>query len=134
MIFLKKYMKIWYFLLALRKDSLFKKGRIGTWYFWYYLERWYFFPENMIFFNWAESERRPFPGNTWKHDASPSETWYIGLKLGFSLNLFSSTYSTMNNLQCFVPSSPQGLPLGVCLGAKTGNYLSITGKVVIPKM
>ena len=25
-----------------------------------------FFPEN-------KSERRPFPGNTWKHDASPSE-------------------------------------------------------------
>ena len=32
-----------------------------------------FFPENMIFFPWAESERRTFPGNTWKHDASPSE-------------------------------------------------------------
>ena len=32
-----------------------------------------FFPENMIFFLRAESERRPFPGNTWKHDALPSE-------------------------------------------------------------
>ena len=32
-----------------------------------------FFPENMIFFPWAGSERWPFPGNTWKHDASPSE-------------------------------------------------------------
>ena len=32
-----------------------------------------FFPENMIFFHHAESERRPFPGNTWKHDASPRE-------------------------------------------------------------
>ena len=32
-----------------------------------------FFPENMIFFHQAESERRPFPGNTWKHDASPRE-------------------------------------------------------------
>ena len=32
-----------------------------------------FFPENMIFFSWTESERRPFSGNTWKHDASPSE-------------------------------------------------------------
>ena len=31
------------------------------------------FPESMIFFPWAESERRPFPGNTWKHDASPSK-------------------------------------------------------------
>ena len=32
-----------------------------------------FFPENMIFFHWAESKRRPFPGNIWKHDVSPSE-------------------------------------------------------------
>ena len=32
-----------------------------------------FFPENMTFLPWAENERRPFPGNTWKHDASPSE-------------------------------------------------------------
>ena len=37
------------------------------------MKRWYFFPENMIFFHRAESERRPFPGNKWKHDASPSE-------------------------------------------------------------
>ena len=27
-----------------------------------------FFPENMIFFHCAESERQPFPGNTWKYD------------------------------------------------------------------
>ena len=73
MIFLKKYMEIWYFLQASRKDGLSKKGRAGTWYFLYYLERWYFFPENRIFFHQAESERRPFPGNTWKHDAPPSE-------------------------------------------------------------
>ena len=33
----------------------------------------FFFPENMIFFPWAESERQPFPGNTWKDDASPSK-------------------------------------------------------------
>ena len=32
-----------------------------------------FFPENMIFFLRAESERRPFPGNIWKHDALPSK-------------------------------------------------------------
>ena len=32
-----------------------------------------FFAENMIFFPWAESERRSFSGNTWKHYASPSE-------------------------------------------------------------
>ena len=73
MIFLKKYMEIWYFLQAPRKDGLSKKGRAGIWYFLYYLERWYFFPENRIFFHRAESERLPFPGNTWKHDAQPSE-------------------------------------------------------------
>ena len=32
-----------------------------------------FFPENIIFFPWGESETRSFSGNTWKHDASPSE-------------------------------------------------------------
>ena len=97
----------------------------------YYLERWYSFPENMIFFHRAESERRPFPINTWKHDASPSEekqeTRYIGSKLGFSLNLFGWRYSAMNNLQYFLPFSPQGLCLGVFLGASNGNYLSIRG-------
>ena len=92
MIFLKKYTEIWYFLQTSWKDGLSKKGRAGTWSFLYYLERSYFFLENMIFFPRAESERRPFPGNTWKHDASPSEekqeTWYIGSKIGLSLNLF----------------------------------------------
>ena len=32
-IFLKKYMKIWYFLQTLWKDGLFKKGSAGTWSF-----------------------------------------------------------------------------------------------------
>ena len=92
----------------------------------------------MIFFSWAESERRSFSGNTWKHDALPSEekqeTRYIGLKFGFSLNLFGWRYSTMNNLQYFVPFSPQELCLGACLSANKGNHLSIRGQVVIHKM
>ena len=50
MIFIKIYMEIWYFLQTFWKDGLFKKGRSGTWSFLYYLERWYFFPENTIFF------------------------------------------------------------------------------------
>ena len=36
--------------------------------FLFYLERWYFFLENMISFPWEESERQPFSGNTWKYD------------------------------------------------------------------
>ena len=40
----------------------------------------------------------------------------------------------MNNLQYFVPFSPQESCLGVCLGNYRGNYLSIRGKVVIPKI
>ena len=32
-----------------------------------------FFPKNIIFFRWAESEKRPFPGNTWKHDTSSNK-------------------------------------------------------------
>ena len=134
MTFLKKYMEIWYFQISW-KDGLSRKGRVGRWSFLYYLERWHFFPENMIFIHRAERYRRTFPGNTWKHDGSPSkekqETWYIGSKFGFSLNLFGWRYSAMNNLQYFVPFSPQGLCLGVCLGANKGNYLSIRGKVVI---
>ena len=85
----------------------------------------------MICFHWVESERRPFPGSTLNHDASPSEenqeNWYIGLKLGLSLNLFGWRYSTINNIQYFVPFSPQELSLGVCLGINWGNYLSIRG-------
>ena len=102
-IFLKKHTKIWYFIQAFWKDGLSKRGRVDTWSFLYYLKRWYFFPENMIFFLWAGSERRSFSGNTWKHDALPSEekqkTWYIGPKCGLSLNLFGWRYSAMNNLQ-----------------------------------
>ena len=90
-----------------------------------------FFPENMIFFSWVESERRSFSGNTLKHDASPSEekqkTGYIGMKFGFSLNLFDWRYSTVNNLQYFVPFSPQELCLGACLSTNKGNHLSIRG-------
>ena len=89
----------------------------------------FFFPENMIFFPWAGSERRSFSGNTWKHDASPSEekqeTIYIGLTFGFSLNLFGWRYSTMNNLQYFVPFSPHELCLRVCLSADKGNYFPL---------
>ena len=56
------------------------------------------------------------------------ETWYIGSKFGLSLNLFGWRYSTMNNLQYFVPFSPQGLCLRACLSANNkGNHLSIRG-------
>ena len=130
MIFLKKYIEIWYFLHATRKDGLSKRHRAGTWSFLYYLQRLYFFPKNMIFFHRAESETHPFPGNTWKHDAPPSEEkrlpWYIGSKIGFFLNLFGWIYSTMNNPQYFVWLSPQRRCSGVCLGANEGNYLSIS--------
>ena len=66
-----------------------------------------FFPKNITFFGWAGSERRP---------------------------LFGWRYSTMNNLQYSVPFSLYGPCLGVCLSVDKGNYLSIRGQVVIPKM
>ena len=91
----------------------------------------FFFSENMIFFHRAESERRSFQGNRWRRDASPSkkkqETWYIEMKLRLSLNSFGQRYPGMSNPQYFVPFSPQGLCLWVCLVAKMGNYLSIRG-------
>ena len=40
----------------------------------------------------------------------------------------------MNNLQYFVPFSPQEPCLGACPSADKGNHLSIRGWVVIPKM
>ena len=57
--FSKKYKEIWYFLQAFRKEGLFKKDHAETLSFLYYLERWYFFPENTIFFPWAGSQRCP---------------------------------------------------------------------------
>ena len=130
MIFLKKYTEIWYFRRTFWKYGLSKRCRAGKWSFLYYLERWYFFPENMIFFSWAESEGRPFSGNTWKHDALPSEKNRKPDISGRSLalNLFGWRYSTMNNLQYFAPFSPQKLCLGACLGTNNrGNHLSIRG-------
>ena len=64
MIFSSDLLKIWSFQKVLPRHMIFLviSGKIV-----------FFFPENMIFFPWAESERRPFLGNTWKHDASPSE-------------------------------------------------------------
>ena len=73
MIFLKKYTEIWYFLQIFWKYGLSKGYSAGTWSFLYYLEWWCFFPENMTFLPWAESKRRPFPGNTWKYETSPSQ-------------------------------------------------------------
>ena len=60
------------FFSNLLKKILRGRSCAGTWSFLYYLERWYFIPENIIFFPWAESERRSFLGNTWNHDALPS--------------------------------------------------------------
>ena len=40
----------------------------------------------------------------------------------------------MNNLQYFVPFSPQKLYLEVCLSANQGNYLLIRRWVIIPKI
>ena len=36
-----------------------------------------FFPENMIFFPWAESERRSFSGNTWTYDIFCVHVWVL---------------------------------------------------------
>ena len=44
-------MEIWYFCQTCWKDRLIKNDRAGSWFFLYYLERCYFFPENMITFS-----------------------------------------------------------------------------------
>ena len=52
----KKYMET-YLLQMFWKDGLFKKDHDGAWSCLHYLEKWYFFPENMVFFPWTENER-----------------------------------------------------------------------------
>ena len=63
MIFSSNFLKRWSFQKGPRRHMIFLvlSGKMV------------FFDENMIFFPWAESERRSFSGNTWKHDALPSE-------------------------------------------------------------
>ena len=48
--------------------KLAQKMVFRTLFFMYYLERWYFFPEKMIYFPRAESERQSVSGNIWKYD------------------------------------------------------------------
>ena len=78
--FFKKYTEIWYFLQTFWKDGLSKKAAPvhDLYIIW---NNGIFFPVNMIFFPWAENERRrPFSGNTWKYDifcvhARVLQTW-----------------------------------------------------------
>ena len=72
MIFLKKIHRN-IFSSGLLKRWSFQKGSCQHMIFLVLSGKMVFFPENMIFFHRAESERPPFPGNTWKHDAPPSE-------------------------------------------------------------
>ena len=61
MIFLKKYMEIWYFLQMPQKDCLSKKkNHAWIWSLLYYLEN--------IFFLWSKNGRWSFSRNTWKYN------------------------------------------------------------------
>ena len=51
----------------------FQKGPYRHMIFLVLSEKMVFFPRKQDLFSSAESERRSFPGNTWKHDAPPSE-------------------------------------------------------------
>ena len=63
MIFSSNFLKKWSFQKGPRRHMIFPvSGKMV-----------FFPPENMIFFPWAGIEKRSFSGNTWKHDASPSE-------------------------------------------------------------
>ena len=129
MIFLKKYTEIWYFLQTFWKDGLSRRGRTGTWSFLHYLERWYFSRKHDLFSlgrKWKTTLPRKYM-ETWCIAQQGKTGNLIGSKFGLSLNLFSWRYSTMNNLQYFVPSSPQDPCFGACLSANKGNHLSIRG-------
>ena len=64
------------FSLGLLKRWSFRKGPRRHMIFLVLSGKMVFFPENMIFFPWAESEGRPSSGNAWKHDASPRNRIY----------------------------------------------------------
>ena len=90
----------------------------------FFPKTWSFFPGQKV----KDGLSREIHGNMMHRLAKKKqETWYIGSKFGLSLNLFGWKYSTMNNLQYFVPFSPQGLCLRACLSANGGNHLSIRG-------
>ena len=63
MIFSSNFLKRWFFQKGPRRHMIFLalSGKMV------------FYPENMIFFPWAGSQRRSFSRYTWKIDASPSE-------------------------------------------------------------
>ena len=71
MIFLKKNTRSEKKNSNLLKRWSFQKVSRRTWYFLYYLERWYFLPENMVFSPWSEIER----GMTFLKKYT--ETWYF---------------------------------------------------------
>ena len=122
MIFSSDLLKIWSFQKVPRRQMIFLvlSGKMV------------FFPRKHDLFFLSRKWRAAF---LWKYmetwciaQRKKQETWYIGSKFGLSLNLFGWRYSTMNNLQYFVPFSPQKLCLGTCLGTNNrGNHLSIRG-------
>ena len=58
---------------GLLKRWSFQKGPYRHMIFLVLSGKMFFFPENMIFFHREESERQPFPRNTWKHHAPRSK-------------------------------------------------------------
>ena len=66
---------IWYLIQMFWKDDLFKKDWSSKLSFLYYQERWYFFPENMVFSPWTENEG----GRTYLKKYI--ETWYFLLDI-----------------------------------------------------
>ena len=63
-----------------------------------------------------------------------TENLICRIEFDLFFNLFGWRFSTMNNLQYFVPFSPHEPCLWVCLCANKINYLSIRRWVIIPKM
>ena len=63
--------------LPKRRSFQKKKNRAETWSFLYYLERWYFFPKNTIFFPWPGSQRWPSSRNTWIYDIFCVQVWVL---------------------------------------------------------
>ena len=77
MIFLKKKKNTWKYDIFFKCSEKFvfpKKNCSWIWSFSYYLERWFFFLENMIFFLSMENEGLSFSRNTWNYDICINDT------------------------------------------------------------
>ena len=142
MTFLKKYVERWYFLcIPTGVTNVASRPSVKKNQKWSYSAKIHLKVINVLDWHPRKSSSKSlyFHGDLYRRfhvllsSEKNQETSYIRLKFDF-FNLFDWRYSVMNNLQYFVPFSPQKLCLEGGLSANKGTYLSIRRWVIIAKM